>query len=233
MAIRPAMKAIVFDMNETMLDMSALDPAFAEIFGGDGPQSRKQWFNQLLQLFMTASITGNYQNFDELADDSLQMLAALRGKELTSADWSVLKEAQSRIRAYPDVGPGLARLKEAGLTVATLTNSTEAGADRLLGNAGIRAYFDRLLSVDTVKRYKPGAEAYEYAARELDVNADEMILVAAHSWDIAGALAFGCRAGFVARPGKALSPVLRPDFETKDVASMAEAILSARAGVAE
>ncbi len=60
-----------------------------------------------------------------------------------------------------------------------------------------------------------------------------MILVAAHSWDIAGALAFGCKAGFVARPGKALSPGLRPDFETNDVMSMAEAILGAHAGGAE
>ncbi len=140
------MKAIVFGMNETMLDMSALDPAFAEIFVGDGPELRKQWFNQLLQLLMTASITGNYRNFDALADDSLRMLAALRGKELTSADLSVLTDAQGRIRAYSDVGPGLARLKEAGLTLATLTNSTESSAYRLLENAGIRENFDRLLS---------------------------------------------------------------------------------------
>jgi 2-haloacid dehalogenase len=219
---------IVLDMNETMLDLSALDPTFAAIFGrAEGAEIRKQWFKQVLELFLTVTITGEYRSFDNLSDDALRMLAAQRGRKASADDRAVLREAQKKITAYPDVRPGLTRLKEAGFTLATLSNSTKASTEALLTHAGIRDQFDEVLSADAVKRFKPAREAYEYAATTLKVKPGEVLLVAAHGWDIAGAIAAGCRAAFVARPEKVLSPEgPRPQFEGRDVLAIAEAIVS-------
>ena len=75
-----------------------------------------------------------------------------------------------------------------------------------LEHSRIRALFDKVLSVDAVERYKPAREAYEHAAMALKVDLGDILLVAAHGWDIAGAKAAGCEAAFLARPEKVLSP---------------------------
>ena len=218
---------IVFDMNETLLDMSALDPTFARIFSGsDGAELRKKWFKLVLELFLTATITGEYRSFDKLTDDALQMLARQQGREARADDRAALREAQAKIAAYPDVAPGLARLKEAGFTLATLTNSTKKSAEQLLDHASIRERFDYVRSADAVEHYKPAREAYEYVAKELGVKTKEILLVAAHAWDVAGAMAAGCEAAFVARPEKVLSPGGRePRFRASDVSALAVQIV--------
>jgi len=213
---------IVFDLNETLLDLSALDPMFARIFATeDGVEPRTAWFRRVLELFLTATVIDDYRSFDELTMDALRMLADARGTALGPDDGALLKDALGRIPAYPDVCPGLERLRAAGFTVATLTNSTQRSAERLLEHAGLRPLFDHVLSADTVRRYKPAREAYAYAARELDVGLDAIVLVAAHAWDVAGAMAAGCTAAFVARPQKALSPEQQPAFSAPGVEELA------------
>ena len=219
---------IVFDMNETLLDMSALDATFGRIFRHPQPSElRKRWFEQVLQLFLTATVIGRYRPFDKLTQDALQMLALQQRREASAEDRTALKEALAKIPAYPDVRPGLERLKAAGFVVTTLTNSTEKGAEKLLEQAGLRPLFDHVLSVDDVECYKPARQAYEYAAKELDVKPGELLLVAAHSWDIAGALAAGCRAAFIERPEKVMNPEgPQPEISARDVRDFAEQLVA-------
>ncbi len=219
---------IVFDVNETLLDMAALDDTFARIFGGtDAGEIRKKWFKQVLELFLTATVVGEYRSFDRLTDDALRMVATQQGGDVTDDARELLKKALGGLPAHPDVLAGLERLKAAGFTLAALTNSRRESADRVLARAGLREQFDRVLSADDVERYKPAREAYEHAAHELGVPIDQIVLVAAHSWDVAGALAAGCRAAFVARPGQALRPgIPEPQFRGRDIGEVAEQLLA-------
>lgn len=92
-------------------------------------------------------------------------------------------------------------------------------------NAGIRDQLEEVLSADAVERYKPAREAYEHAAEKLDVKPGDIVLVAAHAWDVTGAIAAGCQAAFVARPEKVLSPgAPKPQFEARDILALAEQI---------
>ncbi len=219
---------IVFDLNETLLDMSALDPAFGRIFAQSDPaQTRKNWFSKVLELFLTATITHRYRSFDELTGDALHMLGGQLDHEITAEDRTVLRNALGDIPPYPDVRPGLERLRAAGFTLATLTNSTAASVNALLEKAQLTELFDQVLSVDAIDRYKPAREAYDFAATRLGVSVDRILLVAAHAWDIAGADAAGCATAFVARPGKALSPATpEPLLRADDVASLAEQLVA-------
>jgi 2-haloacid dehalogenase len=132
-----------------------------------------------------------------------------------------------RLPAHPEVAGALRRLRDAGLRLASLTNSTEEVARAQLEHAGLIDAFELVLSADTVGRLKPAPEPYRMAAERLGVPADQVRLIAAHAWDVAGAAAAGCATAFVARPGKVLDPLVeRPEIVGADLAEVADAILA-------
>jgi 2-haloacid dehalogenase len=91
------------------------------------------------------------------------------------------------------VKAALEMLREAGLRLVTLTNSAPTAVQQQLTNSGLSAYFEQSFSVDAVRRFKPAPEVYESVAHALAVPTGELRLVAAHAWDIWGALRVRCR----------------------------------------
>lgn len=218
----------VFDVNETLLDLRALDGPFERIFGQPGV--RQQWFAQLLQSALVSTLTNAYSDFGSVGRAALEMVARRNGREVTDADRDSILGAVRTLPPHPEVGAALERLRGAGFRLATLTNSTEAVARAQLEHAGLIDLFERTLSADAVRRLKPAPEPYRMAARELGVEISSIRLVAAHAWDVAGALRAGAAAAFVARPGLALDPLApEPDVIGSDLADVAERIIAAEA----
>ena len=125
----------------------------------------------------------------------------------------------------------LQRLRDAGLRLAALTNSTEQVAQAQLEHAGLLDSFELVLSADTVRRLTPAPEPYLMAAERLGVAVGEVRLIAAHAWDVAGAARAGCATAFVGRPGKVLDPLVeRPEIVGADLAEVADAILAVEGG---
>jgi 2-haloacid dehalogenase len=217
-------RVIVFDVNETLLDMGALRPRFEAVFGE--AEVLGQWFAQLLQTSLVLTIIDRYQDFAAAGGAALEMVAARRGVALTGEMRQFILEGMRMLPAHGDVEPALGRLREAGFRLATLTNSPPRVVEAQLEYAGLRDFFEQRLSVDAVRRYKPATEAYQAAAAALGVEVGEMRMVAAHNWDITGALNAGCRAAFVARPGMVLGELdLRPEIIGEDMQAVAEQIL--------
>ena len=123
--------------------------------------------------------------------------------------------------------PGaLRRLAAAGVRLAALTNSTQQVTEAQLTNAGLGPLFEQILSADTVRRLKPAREPYLMAAQRLGVEPAQVLLVAAHAWDVAGAMHAGCAAAFVARPGMVLDQLApEPDVVAADLEEVAGAVL--------
>lgn len=218
------MKALVFDVNETLLDLAALDEPFRAAFGS--ADARREWFQQLLRSMLVSTITGPYVEFPKLGRAALDLVARRRGRALDDAQAKTILSRVRELPAHPDVRPALERLRAAGLRLATLTNSTAEVAEAQLRSAGIRELFERVLSADSVKRLKPAREPYLMAAAELGVAVADVRLVAAHDWDVAGALAAGCAAAFVGRGGALPDPAFpTPDVAGPDLATVAEAIV--------
>ena len=218
-------RLVVFDVNETLLDLSPLDPFFAGAFG-DGAV-RAQWFAQMLQLGFVGGLTGRYVDFSSAQRAALEMLAAASGTQLDAGDRDAIVDQMRRLPPHPDVGPALDRLRQTGLSVAALTNSPLEVARAQLGHARLSEWFDAILSADEVRALKPRPEPYQLAARRFNIGTGEVRLVAAHAWDVAGALAAGCAAAFVRRAGKVLSPLgAQPDVVGDDLLEVAEQIAS-------
>ena len=218
-------RVIVFDVNETLLDLRALDPIFARVLGDAG--TRREWFNQMLQSALVATVTGTYSTFGEAGMAALEMVGARRGIALAEADRQAVRDGMRRLPPHAEVRASLEGLRDAGLRLAALTNSTAEVAEAQLSNAGLRDLFEHALSADSVRRLKPAPEPYRMAAERLGVPIGRVRLVAAHAWDVAGAMRAGCAAAFVARPGQVLDPLApRPDVVGADLGEVAERILA-------
>ena len=218
-------RVIVFDVNETLLDLAALDPEFARVFGDAAV--RRQWFQQLLASAFVSTITAAYTDFGALGRGALEMVAQRLGKELSNADRQAILGTMRRLPPHPETRDALLHLRGRGFRLATLTNSTLEVAEAQMTSSGLRPLFEQVFSADTVRRLKPAPEPYRHAARQLGVDVDRVRLVAAHFWDVAGAGAAGCATAFVARPGQILDPTAgRPDLIGRDLFDIARQIVA-------
>jgi 2-haloacid dehalogenase len=218
-------EVLVFDVNETLLDLGALDPEFERMFGN--AEVRRTWFATMLQLAMRTTITGPYAKFGDCAMAALDVVAQQRGTSLADADRDAVREGMTRLPPHPEVAGALTRLRDAGVRIATLTNSTQQVADAQLAFAGLDSLFEASLSADAVQRLKPAPEPYRMAAERLGVEIGDMRLVAAHNWDVAGAMRAGAEAAFVARPGQVLDRLVDPaPLVVRDLDDLAGRVLA-------
>ncbi len=222
-------RVCVFDVNETLLDMGALDPHFERIFGD--ASMRQTWFSQFLVLWLTEMVTGEYKDFGTIGGSALEVLAERGGVDLSDEDKQRVLGGMQELPPHLEVKENLARLRDAGIRLATLTNSTQEVSDAQIDNSGLREYFEQVISADTVKRLKPAPEPYRMAAESLGVEIGQVRLVAAHAWDVTGAMRAGCAAAFIARPGMILNPLARrPDVVGADLREVTDRILELEAG---
>jgi len=218
----PRPQALLFDMNETLLDLASLRKAVNKAY--DDPSGFRQWFGQVLLHSQTATLTDNYFDFSALADVAFDTAATmLHAKPLGDAQKHELAQLFTQLPAHPDVAEGLARLRDAGYRLFTLTNSAPAAMQKQLESAEIGAYFEQAYSVEPVRRYKPHPAPYQYVAQQAGLPPDQCLLVAAHGWDVAGALAAGLQAAFIARPGQPLYPLApAPTYTAADILALAK-----------
>lgn len=220
------MTTIVFDVNETLLDLSVLRPHFEHHFGD--PNVQKEWFNQVIQTALVHNILGNTQDYDfsDVGRQALDMIVRKRHVSISANDFNAILKQMLDLPPHPDVVLALSNLKNAGLRLIALTNSNQVSAETQLKNAGIAGYFEEILSVESVKQFKPMPAVYEFGAKSAGESADELWMVAAHDWDVLGAMNVGWHGAFVARPGKVfLSEGPQPELIGDDLMVVGHALI--------
>jgi 2-haloacid dehalogenase len=226
MTIQKTKPVLIFDVNETLLDMTPLKKSVNALL--DNEQGFRIWFGMLLHYSTVSNSINEYHDFGKIAGATLTMAATSMNKKVNEDE---IKEALSTIKtlqAYPDVEKGLQLLKDNGFRLATLTNSPPHALKQQLINSNLTLYFEQALSIDNLKKYKPAAETYLWAAKELAVKPEEMLMIAAHGWDLAGASHAGLATCFIAREGQSLYTLSsKPDFEANDILAIAEQLVAA------
>lgn len=218
-------RLVCFDVNETLLDLRALDVLFDPVGGGP---ARRAWFAQVIATAMAMSLAGHYRDFSEVGRMALGTVAARNGWELDDGFRQRLADGLARLPAHADALEALNRLRDAGYSVAALTNSAPAALQTQLTQAGLAGAFDAMLSVDAVRSYKPGPEPYRMAARHFGVQTENMWLVAVHDWDVLGAMSAGCAGAFVSRDGAVFTEGWpAPSVQAPSLLAAAQAIIAA------
>src|SRR5678815_5681180 len=149
-------RVIGFDLIGTLLDLQAMDTHFERFFGDAA--LRKEWFMQTLQLAMTAMLTNAYEDFEVLADTALEITARHYKVSMLGEEKNLILSTLRKLRAYREVAQSLQRLRDAGLRLAILTNSTAKMAEAQLANAGLRVHFEQVISADEIQCFKPAPE---------------------------------------------------------------------------
>jgi 2-haloacid dehalogenase len=219
-------EVLLFDVNETLLDITILEPFFLRVF--KNPFALRNWFAELVLYSQTMTVSGLYEPFANLAVGTLKMLGANHHISISDDDLLEFKELLGNLPVHPEVIPALKRLKAAGFRLATLTNSAPTQSPTLLEKAGISEFFECQFSIETVRSFKPHPATYRYAAQEMAVPLDRVCLVACHLWDTIGAQAAGCYGAFITRPNNNLlvaENVPQPNYVARDLTELVELLV--------
>ena len=220
MAVSPSV--IVFDVNESLSDMSPMAARFRDI--GAPPHLAKLWFATLLRDGFALTAAGATRPFAEFGMGALRTV--LRDVELDrDVDAAVdhVMGGFGELPVHPDVPDGIRALHASGRRLVTLTNGSTAVSERLFTGAGIRNEFEALLSVEDAGVWKPAAGAYEYAARTCGTDPSDMLLVAVHPWDIDGAARAGLGTAWIDRSGTPYPGYFTPPAMTaRDLTDLAQ-----------
>ncbi|MGH8147058.1 MAG: haloacid dehalogenase type II [Rhodanobacteraceae bacterium] len=216
---------IVFDVNETLLDLRVMEPTFERIFGDKGVL--RLWFADLIMYSAVLTLAKCYIPFTDIGSAVMKMLADTRGVKITEADNGQLIERFSTMPPHPEVPRALGKLQQSGFRLFTLTDNLLEVQTRQLEHGGLLDFFERRFSADGAKHHKPSPQAYAYAQAQLGVSPSELLLVACHTWDTLGAVAAGWQAALIKREGNDLLSVgPQPQIVGTDLEDVADQLIA-------
>jgi 2-haloacid dehalogenase len=218
--MRPSV--IVFDVNETLSDLSPLGARFVEV--GASASAARLWFASVLRDGFALTAVGENPPFAGVARELLlsQLSETQCNRSVEDAAQHIM-DGFARLELHADVVHGVHRLHEDGFRLVTLSNGATSVAERLLTDGGVRDRFERLLSVEDAGAWKPSPRAYAYAASECGVPTEEMVLVASHPWDTDGAQRAGLSSAWVNRSGSPFPATFtEPTYTVAGIDALAE-----------
>jgi len=220
--MRPSV--IVFDVNETLSDLSPLAARFVEV--GAPASMAGLWFASVLRDGFALTAAGESKPFADIAASLLRGMlpeAQLNRSVDDAVAWVL--DGMTQLEPHADVARGVRELAEQGLRLVTLSNGAAAIAEQLLTGADLREQFEHVLSVDDAGVWKPDPRAYGYVAKVCGVEADDIMLVAVHPWDVHGASRAGLRTAWVNRTESPYPAVFEaPDHTVAGIEELADVL---------
>ncbi|NET50760.1 MAG: haloacid dehalogenase type II [Merismopedia sp. SIO2A8] len=216
---------ILFDINETILDLSPLKAKFGATFGHESIASA--WFSMLLHTSTVCVVTEVKTTFAELAGIMLDTVAARQGVQLTEASRKDILGAFANLLPHPDVKPALQQLRSMGYRTVAFSNSSRELLMNQIDHAGLSDLYDEIVSAEEAASFKPEAKVYQFVAERLNRAIGDLRLVATHDWDTHGAMVAGMQAAYIDRFGAPYHPLYRrPDVYASTMGAVAEQIIA-------
>ena len=151
----------------------------------------------------------------------MKMAGEKLGRRIRDDEVQQVLDLLSQLPVHEGVQEGLSELRDQGYRLAALTNTPQQTVMQRMEPTGLVSYFDKILSAEHVKKYKPCIEVYEWAATQLNVKLEEILLVSAHGWDVTGAANAGMRTAYLPQRNEMLYPLApKPDFICKNLADL-------------
>lgn len=214
------MRGVLLDVNETLIDLNGLQPAFSAL---GLPDAQPLWFARTLRNGFALAAAGDYRTFAEVASATLMSFDPGR---LTPSDGDILLAAFAELTPHPDVRLGLEILADAGIPAMTLSVGSASVIQHIFATHGLNDLVTGHLSVDAVRRWKPAPQAYHYGCELLGLPPHEVTMVAAHSWDLHGARQAGLRTAWISRLEQSPPSIFASaDLSAPDLATIAPLIV--------
>lgn len=216
-------EAIGFDIYGTLVDPLDMDEHLGEIVGEGADRFSALWREKQIEYTWRRALMQRYEDFGVCTRQALDFAALSFDLELSDEQRDGLVEEYQNLRPFPDVSPGLGRLRSGGHTLVAFTNGVEATARVLLERGGVLDHLEDVVSVDDMRTFKPDPEVYRHLARRLGRPVGETWLVSSNAWDVIGAKSAGLRAAWVRRnPAAVYDPWgVEPDLVVEDLEQLA------------
>jgi 2-haloacid dehalogenase len=188
----------IFDAYGTLFDVHAAIARYATEAGSDGPRMSEVWRTKQLEYTWTLTLTGQYVEFWQLTERALDFALA----RFPSVDRNLkpkLLDAYFKLGAFPDARAALEKLKSKGHQTGILSNGSPLMLKAAVDGANIGSLLDAVLSVDTLKMYKPRPEVYSLVTSHFQCAPRDVVFVSSNRWDVMGATAFGFRCAWINR----------------------------------
>jgi 2-haloacid dehalogenase len=214
-------KVILFDVYETLLDMTQVERKINEIL--ESRWGYILWFEMFMEYCFVDNCTAQFNDFASIARATMRMAAEIFGERISDEDVESTLGLLKQLPIHEDVQHALSRLNDMGYGIASLTNSGEKIVTERMESTGLISYFQAVLSAEQVKKYKPSKKVYLWAAKKMGVSVDEMLLVSAHGWDIAGAANAGMQTAYIKRSKRKMYPLApQPELVCNNISDLVE-----------
>jgi len=190
--------AFVFDAYGTLFDVHAAIARHRNEIGPDADRLSELWRAKQLEYSWTLTLADRYLDFWSLTQQALDHAFA----RLPSADRRLrgkLLEAYRQLDAFADARATLKQLKRRGDRTAILSNGSPDMLEAAVTAAGLGTDLDFVLSVDSIRKYKPRPEVYALVPAAMRVEPADVVFVSSNRWDAMGAASFGFRAAWINR----------------------------------
>lgn len=213
-------KVILLDVYETMLDMSEMERRVNTML--DSKRGYIIWFELLMQYCFVDNCTEQFNDFAAIAKATMKMAGKMLGRTVTDNETNEILELHKHLPVKEGIPQGLSLLADRGYRIAALTNANEQPLKERMERTGLISYFEKILCAERVKKYKPCIEVYQWAAKELDANMQEVLLVSSHPWDIVGGANAGMQTAYVKQNRQMLYPLApSPNYTCNNLEDLA------------
>ncbi len=196
-----ATDAVIFDAYGTLFDVHSVIARCESMFPGKGSALSQLWRSKQLEYTWLRTLMQRYERFDSVTAAALRFACEALGLQCSDAARESLLQEYLRLRPYPEVPGALTAL--AGRRRVILSNGSPDMLQPLISHNGMTQLFDAVLSVDSLRVYKPDPRVYQSAANILGIDASRIAFVSSNFWDISGATHFGLRTYWINRTGAA------------------------------
>jgi len=186
----------VFDAYGTLFDVHSVVEAGRAITDDPATLSAT-WRQKQLEYTWLRALMGVYADFWAVTESALRHTIRRLGLIATEAQVQRLMEAYLSLACFPEAKAALERL--AGRPRAVLSNGAPRMLAAAVASSGLAPHLEHVISVDTVKTYKPSPLVYALGPATLGIPAGELLFVSSNGWDVAGAKAFGYRVAWCNR----------------------------------
>lgn len=212
---------IVFDIIGTCFSLDKPCQRLIEL--GAPPYALQLWFASSLRDAFALSHAGGYQPLKKVLEAELPRILKILNVEADHEQRSRVVNSFSELELQPNALEAFHILTTAGWKLVALTNGSQEATHQLLAQTGALPYFAHIFSCDAIQRTKPHPEVYALAKQNTE---GDVWMVAAHAWDIAGAIGAGLRTAFMTQQEKDyLSVYPQPELVVVDLITAANQIL--------
>ncbi|WP_378187495.1 haloacid dehalogenase type II [Aquimarina sp. W85] len=193
-------KVLIFDVNETLLDLTPIKIKINDALQCD--TAFDLWFSALLHRSLVETTTGGYMDFGILGSDTLKIVSKKLQNPFTDGQIDDILSIFTKLSPHPEIIASLKSLQKEGFTLVALTNGGQKTVEAQLDFAKLSMFFDRIISVAKVNKFKPHPSTYKYVLDTYGIQPKEAMLIAAHNWDVYGAQMAGLQTAFITRDKK-------------------------------